>query len=461
MSSFGATSSRSRFRALLVPVIALGFLAVAAYAILSPPRVTNGYLDFNAFYCGARILVSGSDPYRYEPLHSCEIANLSPATPNAVVPAPLPPYALAAFVPISRLAYPRAQFIWWMMLVVAGVLVLWALVETTGLPLLLVGTIVLGSILLPSLIVGSLALLPIALLCLSAVALKRERWTAAALLQGFACIEPHVAAPVVLATLIFVPAMRMRVLCIGAAIVAVTLIAGHLQLNAEYLSKVLPAHAGSEIGNAEQYGVSAVLYGLGVPERTATSIADLQYALFAIAGLWIVGRLHKNMPESVVFVPMALAVAGGPFVHLTQLGAALPLALTVAARNRTVTAWAGVALVAVAITWQASIGFGAAVAGLVLLAILVANRVPWAGALAAAAALAAVLVRLEFGELLRHQTITLAAIAPNALAEVPWRQLADQFPPTLFSWYGHALVYVGLGCVYLSLAPIRRSDATA
>lgn len=439
----------------------VALVGVVAYAIINPPRVTAGYLDFNAFYCGARILASGEDPYRYEPLHTCEIGNLRPATPNAVVPAPLPPYALAAFVPLALLDYPRAQFIWWMVLVFCGIGVLWALTEITGLPLLLVGAVALGSVLLPSLIVGSLALLPIALLCLSVPALQRQRWTTAALLQGAACIEPHVALPAVLATFIFVPAMRVRLACAAAAAVALSLIAGRVALNSEYLGAVLPAHALSEIGNAQQYGLNAQLYALGVPAQPATLIANLQYALFVLAGLWLVARLKREMPESLVFVPMALAVIGGPFVHLTQLGATLPLALSVAARTRTRIAWAGVALLAVAISWQASIGFGAAVAAIVLFAVLVANRVRWVFALPAAIALAAILIRLELGELARQQTVTLAAIAPEAIAEVAWRQLAAQFPPTAFSLLGHALVYAGLACTIWGVASIAQDDANA
>lgn len=457
MSSFDATKPRSRVRALLPAVVAAAFASIAGYTIANPPHITATYLDFNAFYCGARILGDGGDPYRYEPLHSCEVANLRPATPNAVVPAPLPPYALAAFLPISRLVYPRAQFAWWLLLIAGGMLILWVLLERTALPLLVVAACVLVGMVLPSLIVGSLALVPIALLCLSAVALLRGRWTAAAVLQGCACIEPHVAAPVLLATFVFVPRMRLRIAYVAAAILIASVFAGGARLNIEYATNVLPAHAVSEINNGEQYGLSALLRAVGLAERTAALIGNAQYLLFVVAGLCLVRGLHRKMPESAVFVPMALAVTGGPFIHVTQIGAAIPLALALAARTRTAVAWAGVTLIAVAIPWQASIGFGGVVAAIVLLVVLLYNRIPWAGAFAAAAVLGTILTRLQLPELFRRQTITLATVAPTALAEIPWRQLADQFPPTAFSWCGHALIYAGFACTYWSLLTMARA----
>ena len=451
----------SRLRALLIAVLGAGVAGAAGYAIVNPPAITAAYLDFNAFYCGARILTAGSDPYRYEPLHSCETRNLQPATPNAVVPVPLPPYAVAAFAPLAQLSFSQARFAWWLLLLISGLLVVWAVAELSGLPLLLVGTCVLVSVLLPSLIVGSLALVPIALLSLSAVALVRGHATLAAALQAGACIEPHVAFPVLIAVFAFVPAMRWRLACVAAALLAASFAAGGASLNLEYVAQVLPAHAVSEIGNAEQYGISAVLHAFGLAERPATLVADAQYLLFIIGGLWLVRALRREMPESIVLVPMALAVTGGPFVHVTQIAAAIPLALVAAARTGARFAWAGLVLVAMAIPWQASIGYGAITAALVLFAVLAYNRVVWFIALPAAIAAGAMLWMLEEPELLPRHVAAIAPIAGSALAELPWRALADQFPPTPFSWYGHALVYAGLACTYGSLLLLARATHRA
>ena len=450
-----------RRRTLLAAAAAIAIAACAAFALAKPPPITAAYLDFNAFYCGAEILAGGGDPYRYEPLHSCESRNLRPVTPNAAVPVPLPPYAIAAFAPFSHLGYPRAQLLWWMILVASGLLLIWTLVELSELPLLLVATCVLVSMLLPSLAVGSLALPPIALLSCSALALKRGAWSIAAVLQGAACIEPHVAVPVLIATFCFSVPMRGRLALVAAAILSLSLVAGRGGLNAEYVTRVLPAHAVSEIGNAEQYGVSAILYSFGLGERASVAIANAQYLAFVLAGLWLVARLRLAMPESAVVVPMALAVTGGPFVHVTQIGAAIPLALVLAARTRSVLAWAGLALVAMAIPWQASIGFGDMLAGLVLFAVLFTAGVPILGVLASSIAAGALLRFLQAPELVRPGIAAIAAVPPSALTEVAWRELADQFPPTAFSLYGHVLVYAGLLCICWAALRFARVSARA
>ncbi len=446
-----------KWRALVPAVAAVLLGALLAYAIARPPPIAATYLDFDAFYCGAQILAQGHDPYRYEPLHTCETHNLTPAVPNAVVPVPLPPYAIAAFVPLARLAYPRAQFIWWLLLIAAGLAIVWVLAEMTGFSLAFLGAPVLISMVLPSLTVGNLAIVPIALLLLSALAMRRARWTAAAALQTIACVEPHVALPVMLAAGVFVPQMRLRLALGVAAIAALSLAAGHVSLNAEFIAAVAPAHAISEIANAEQYGSSAMLRAAGLTDRTATLVANLQYAAFVLAGLWLVRTLRTRMPESIVFVPMALAVTGGPFIHVTQIAAAIPLALCVARHSSGWVAWTALAAIAIAIPWQASIGYGGIAAAVVLFSILARARVPLVAAGFAAVAAAAVLEFLQRPELHRPPIAAIPAVAASALAEVPWSRLAAQFPPTAFSWYGHALIYAGFACLYWSLGGLVRA----
>ena len=43
-----------------------------------------------------------------------------------------------------------------------------------------------------------------------------------------------------------------------------------------------------------------------------------------------------------VLVPLALAVTGGPYIHLTQIAGVLPLAFVTASRTRSRVAWAGI-----------------------------------------------------------------------------------------------------------------------
>src|SRR5580658_6845346 len=52
----------------LIIIVALVPVSVQAVMVAH----TDFLLDYGAFYCGARAVLHGSDPYRTEPLRSCE-----------------------------------------------------------------------------------------------------------------------------------------------------------------------------------------------------------------------------------------------------------------------------------------------------------------------------------------------------------------------------------------------------
>ncbi|MEO6834362.1 MAG: glycosyltransferase family 87 protein [Candidatus Tumulicola sp.] len=414
-----------------------------------PPDL-GGHEDFNAFYCAARIQSTGGNPYRYEPLHSCEIQNWPPITPNEVTPAPLPPYGIAVFMPLARLPFAQAGLLWWIALVASAVVTVWAIVELTELPLLLVATCTVVAMLVQALPSGALAPLCIALLSAAAVALTRGRLTLAAVLLGLACLEPQVALPPMLAAFIFLPRMRARLAGVAIAIVVVSLVTGGPALNIEYVAAVLPAHAVSELGYSAQYSLSSMLHALGFPDRAAIAAGSVQYGLFVLAGLWLARLLRRTMPESVVLVPMAFAVTGGTFIHLTQVVGALPLAFVVAARARSTAAWLGVALIAT--PWHSVLKYNSALpAGLILFALLAYHgRIGRAGAIVAAGLWGAAFWYLQTLEPTGSQILAIPAVPGSALAEVAWRALVGQIRPTAFSWFTHVPTYLGLLCTYWS-----------
>src|ERR1700686_3270147 len=91
-------------------------VAVAALFYFRPETRPSALMrDFNAFYCAGAALGQGADPYRAEPLGSCERgprpAWLNRGIPNLAAPAPLPPYALAPFTTLARLPYEWAAAI--------------------------------------------------------------------------------------------------------------------------------------------------------------------------------------------------------------------------------------------------------------------------------------------------------------------------------------------------------------
>ncbi|HEY1653476.1 MAG TPA: glycosyltransferase 87 family protein [Candidatus Tumulicola sp.] len=426
-----------------------------AYAFARPPNIVQGG-DFNAFYCAARILPTAADPYRYEPLHTCESRNVRPLTPRFVVPAPLPPYALALLVPLAQLSYHRAALAWCLLLLASAILTVWALVELTGIPVLIVAVCVLSATLFQALNWGGLTPVPIALLCGAAVAITRSRWAIASILFGFACIEPHIALPSMLATFVLIPAMRFRLIVLLGAIAILSIGSGGIWLNYEYPTMVLPAQALSEIGYSAQYGLSPLLHTFGWADRPALLMGGAQYAVFAIGGVWLARALKGRIPEAVVLAPMALCVLGGTYVHLVQVaGASLPLALVVAARTRSAWAWLGVALLSV--PWHyADKSNAVLLAGVVVL--VLASHVRRVGPVGAV--LVAGFFAVAFWEFQKLEpSVHISEVAPipsSALAQAGWKEFAVQVPPNLYTCVSHVPTYVGLVIVVwgvLALAP--------
>ena len=329
----------------------------------------------------------------------------------------------------------------------------------TGFPLLLVGACVLVATLLQSLQKGALAPICIALLCAGAVALVRSRWTVTAVLLGLACIEPHVAMPPILAAFILVPQLRIRLALTVAVVLAISMVAGGFTLNLEYLTATLPAHAASELGTAGQYGLSAALHSIGFSDRMALAAGSVQYAIFVAAGICLVRALKQEMPASVILGMAALAATGGTFMHVTQVVSALPFAFLVTSQARTTLAWCGLALLA--IPWQSAFENGIWMfAGLVLLAVLAyQTRIGWIWSIFAAAALSAGLWYLAASAPPQPQLHAIPAVPGVSLAEVAWRALADQFPPTALSWLAHLLTYAGVACTLWSAVAIALGRA--
>ena len=344
-----------------VVIIALALFLFGAHA--SPTL----HVDTNAFYCGARALHSGADPYRFEPLHSCEARNLT-LNDNQVFPDPLPPYAIALWVPLSLLPFAQANALWLLLILASAVTIVWCVVRLTGIPFWLVGGCVFADMLLEPLANGAMAPLPIALLCATAVALMRARFAFSAVLLALACIQPHVALPAMLAAFILVPHVRAWLLVVAIAILMVAAIVGGW-LNVEYLTQVLPLHAVSEFGSSNQYSLSAVLHLLGVSDKVAVAVGGVQYAVFVVLGVFLAGLLRRRIPSSIILAPLACAVTGGPFIHQTEIAGALPFAFAVAAAAPTTMAWLGVTIIAVPLEYVLDYG-ASLVPGLVVCLIL-------------------------------------------------------------------------------------------
>jgi hypothetical protein len=312
-----------------------------------------GY-DFVAFYCGASVAASGADPYRVEPLRSCEHRNGRQFRPDSklVVPAPLPSYAFAFLEPLTRLPYSIALALWTALLIAAYAVCVVMLVRFSGLspPIVIAATAL--SVGFVSLFLGQLVPIALAALCLAARAVERERWYAAAACCALAAIEPQLALPAIAALFIARPAARIPLAAVACGLAGLSIVVLGIATNVEYLTQVVHAQVASEIARSDQLSPLAIAYRLGLSATAAASLGNLTYLLATALGVAfaIVVERRTGSRATLLFIPPAIALLGMPYIHAHHLAAAIPAALLLAGK----TDWKAPAIVAVfclAIPW--------------------------------------------------------------------------------------------------------------
>gem|GEM_PF-411171 len=292
--------------------------------------------DFRAFYCAARVASQGANPYRTEPLRSCERGVVSPAfykkNPGVTIPAPLPGYAIAALIPFSLLPFGVAATLWVALLLLAWFACIATLSRFAGIAWemsLAVFALSLGVLSLPF---GEVVPLAVGCTCVAAYAAWSGRWRLAAIFAAGAMIEPHLGLPVCVALAVWAPATRWLLALCFVALGALSFGVLGASVNFEYFSSVLPAHALSEVTRDTQYSLSAILAAIGVAPGAALRAGALWYLAMLLAGTVAAGKLAKETRNAafIVCVPPAFAVFGGSFIHITQIAAAVPAATLLA-----------------------------------------------------------------------------------------------------------------------------------
>ena len=416
-----------------IVVFALTLAVLAGAALARPALAPSGLLrDFNAFYCAGTALAARRDPYMADPLGRCERAPrphvLFAAPPRLALPAPLPPYALAPFVAIARLPYPTAGILWSLVLAAAVAVAVAATRRATGLPVLAVAAaFVLGDGYAAAAL-GQVAPIAVAAIALCAMWLRQGRDEAAALAAACATIEPHLGLPVCVALAFARYRTWTTLAAAGLGCAFASLALAGVPVTLEYLARVVPAHALSEVANAKQFSLTYALHRLGASDAAAVRAGELQYACALVAGVWLGRRIARRRENDAYLaaIPAAFAVLGGPFVHVSQLAAALPAALLLYAdaRGRARPAVA-VATLTLAIPWVQFADLGlvfaplAAVTATALLASLRPGR-PLDALLAGIAALAFVegcIAALVPGP---HVALGLGGDDARTLAEGAW-----------------------------------------
>lgn len=359
------TASHKRLRSGLV-IAGLIALAGLAFATSQPYYPRDAWpinvfalpVDFRAFYCAGAAVANDRDPYRTEPMRTCQNAARGfPAGRGLrfAVPAPLPGYAIAPFVPLSRLPYAAANGVF-----MAGLL------ASLVMSVVLLGRLcarrpetIFAALLLPwlyALFIGQIVPIVCAATIGAAYFVARGRERLAALAAALAMLEPHLGLPVCLA--LFIARPRARAVLAGSglllAIASIALLG--FDANIEYLRDVLPAHVSSELSNEEQYSLSYLAHLAGIGDRTASGLGTLSYVVMLAIGVFA-GRLaaaRTEMPALFLLVPPAFAVLGGPFVHAQQLAIAIPAALVLSSRISLNARTCSLAVMLLAFPWTAA-----------------------------------------------------------------------------------------------------------
>jgi hypothetical protein len=315
--------------------------------------------DFRAFYCAARVAVHGVDPYRTEPLRSCETAiGRTPffeKNPGVVIPAPLPGYALAALVPLAMLPFAAAATFWLALLLLAWYACIAALARFAGVGWQIALAVLGLSLGVLSLPFGEVVPIAVACICLSACLAWQGRYRAAAIAAACAMIEPHLGLPACIALAFRQPAARLPLAIAFGTFGLMALLLLGPATNVEYFTSVLPAHALSEASRDTQYSLTAILTGIGIGPEVAVRAGSLWYVAMVVIGIAIGGALAKQLKNEAfaVCVAPAFAVFGGTFIHVTQIAVALPAAvLYVGVANGRARPLALIALLLLVVPWD-------------------------------------------------------------------------------------------------------------
>ncbi len=304
-----------------------------------------------AFYCAGEAIGTGHNPYRVEPLRSCE-HRVAPETnpPSIAEPAPLPGYALAPFALLARLDYPIAAAIFVALSLAGFVVSAYTLAPLARVPL---ATAFSSLIVIDGYIdvsYGENATLALAAVCVAGyfTAIGRDR--AAGLAAAVAMFEPHVGLAACASLFLWRARSRVPLLLTGAAFLLLSLVVVSPHTFAEYFARELPLQARSETVSSDQYSLTWLAFLLGASDDVAARIGSYCYVAFFISGVALARRVARafGAPALLVFFPCAATAFLGVFIHDIELPAAIPAALVIAARTSSRVAWLALAMLTIA-----------------------------------------------------------------------------------------------------------------
>lgn len=361
--------------------------------------------DFKTFYCAAQVAYERGNPYDSAPLGRCELLPaprpLYVPKPGLVLPAPLPGYAIAAFVPFALMPFLPAAVLWFLVLSVATLVSILLLVRIGAGDAWTIGVALAIPLIAISFVLGQVV--PVALLgvVLTAFAVQREASpaTSAMVVAGIALAfaEPQAGVAVAIACALLGRRHALAVAVAVGLLAAVSLVSIGFHANLVYLREVVPAQLAAELPVYFQYSTSWIAAHLGMGASHAVDLGRLQWlAMLGITAAIARSAFAKRHPEGAVLAASALAVAGGPYLHLQHVALALPAALWLARNRQRESKLATVAVIALALP--------------LLQFFLIAGRTPAALALALYLAVA-LWLGIVYGGGLRGGLVSCAATA--------------------------------------------------
>lgn len=453
---------------LLAPAILAVMIALNP---LSGPTYLMG--DFRAFYCAGAVIAQGANPYLEEPLRSCEDNARPPAEPAflrpVALPAPLPPYALLPFVPLSLLPFPDAAALYGLLLIASmtAAVALYARVTTiSSVWLNLAFAAITATV---TYYVGQPVPLVFLALAGASLLVRGGRWIAASACVVAASIEPHIALPALAGMLVALPRTRLPIVAFGLLLGVAGVAGMGLQTSVAYLRDVVPAHA---LANAYewQFSLTSILTSLGVGAPAAIHWGELMYAAMVVLGVAVAYRLWRATGDRAVMIliPPAFAVFGGVHVHFQQLAVAFPAILYVYARYPQVRTQAATGVTLAMIPWNVIsssmlTGFTPILVGLFARVTLGERRGLVLTCIAAVIAVSLLLLALAgFGPPTVH--FVARSFPPNSLAENSWgdfSRVALARPSLLLQWLRlPTLVGLGLGLFAVTRAAFSESASS-
>lgn len=427
-------------RAVVLAAAALFTLGLAASAQL---------LDFHAFYCAGAVANQHANPYYEMPLRRCELgiadAHFAPYVTKTTLPVPLPGYTIAVFAALAHLPFGIAERIWTLALLLCAGAAMLAVTRLAGVSAVTAVCAFLLSLAGASVGLGETVPVCVAAICVCALFAQQRRWTGAALAGAATLFEPHIGLPVVVSLALWAPRTRAPLALSVTALAVLSIATVGLSANVEYLTRVLPVHALSEIGADAQLSLSAILHAFGASPKAALLAGTLSYALACAAGIVLGGVLSKKYGSAAfaVAAPAALAVFGGTFIHVTQMAAAIPLTLLLMTRAPRYRNALIVALVLLAVPWRL---MGSP--GLIVASMLVAFALTWENSggnvrFAGLCSVGALLFLAAVGPLahvpdpLSHAARTTATAIDPRYAQASWAQFNARYLSTgaeIFWW---------------------------